>query len=131
MPDAAYYRAWRAAHPEYRRREVARTAARRSRFGREDRTAEYARHRATRASRAAEPIPTLHCGHELFDRAREIVGAPRSGLTVLLDPLYDDLLSVATLALLEGADAVAAVKRYAASEGRWRRVTGPIYENVA
>lgn len=129
MRDAGYYRAWRRDHPDYRRREVDRTRRRRAVLGREDRVIEY-RNRRSRAV-AVEPIPSLHRGHELFDRARAIVGPARSGLTILLDPLHEDLLSVATLALLEGRDAIEAVRRFRASETAWRRITGPIAMELA
>lgn len=126
-PDAAYYRAWRAAHPEYRKREAARSAARKAAEPRPDRSAEYRRRSdQLRHKREAERIGPLHVGHELFDRARAVVGPVRSGLTVLLDPLYEDLLSVATLALLEGQDAAAAVRRFRADEFAWRARTAPI-----
>jgi hypothetical protein len=94
------------------------------------RLAAKARYRRThpRPSRALElaPIPPLHVGHPVFDLAREVVGRNVSGLTVLLDPLHEDLLSVAALALLEGRDALEAVRRFRARETAWRRVTAPI-----
>ena len=43
--NAAYHRAWRAAHPEYRHREVERSRRRRAVHGRGDRSAEYTRQR--------------------------------------------------------------------------------------
>lgn len=124
--EAAYFRNWRRTHPGYRTREVKRVADRRRRIGREDRTVEYANRAAARDTRALEPMPTLHHGHPLFDQARLIVGPDRSGLTILHDPLYDDLISVATLALLRGEDATEAVRRYRASELNWRRRICPI-----
>lgn len=127
MTDAAYFRAWRAAHPEYRARQKAIRNERRRRLGREDRSIEYAR----RASRVIPPMPALHHGHPLFDEARALVGPNRSGLTVLHDPLYDDLISVATLAILRGQDAVEEVRRFRAAETAWRRMTYPIVVEVA
>ena len=47
-------------------------------------------------------------------------------LSTLYDPLYDDLLSVATLALVEGDDPVAAVRQYRKTESRWGRGTAPL-----
>jgi hypothetical protein len=74
----------------------------------------------------------MHLGHDLFDRARAIVGVPRSGLTILHDPLHEDLLSVAVVALVEGSDPSEAVRQYRASETAWRRVTGPLlFEGIA
>ena len=122
MSDAAYFRAWRAAHPEYRARQNRLRNERRRCHGRGDRTAEYAR----RKSRALPPIPGLHHGHDLFERARRIVGPRRTTLVALYDPLYDDLLSEATLALLEGRDAEEAIRHYGARERSYGRVTCPI-----
>ena len=89
MPDAAYYRAWRATHPEYRARQNRLRTERRRRQARGDRSAEYAK----RASRAIPPVPAMHVGHDLFEEARRVVGPRRTSLTTLYDPLYDDLLS--------------------------------------
>src|SRR6478735_6795232 len=118
MPDAAYFRAWRAAHPAYRERQNRLRNERRRRFGRGDRSAEYRR----RASRAIPGVPGLHLGHALFEDARRIVGQRRSSLVALHDPLHDDLLSEATLALLEGRDPIVAVRRYGATERTYGRV---------
>lgn len=127
MANAAYYRAWRAAHPEYRARQNRLRAERRRRQGRGDRSAEYARRR----SRAIPPIPPLHVGHELFDRARRIIGPRLSALTTLHDPLYDDLLSEATLAMIEGRDPQEAVRAFAAQERAYGRITLPLFESAA
>jgi hypothetical protein len=127
VADAAYHRAWRAAHPEYRERQNRLRNERRRKHGRGDRTTEYAR----RLSRATPPLPGLHEGHELFDRARAVVGPRRSSLTTLHDPLYDDLLSVATLALIEGRDPTDAVRAYGAHERSFGRVTCPLFDLAA
>ena len=127
MPDAAYYRAWRAAHPQYRDRQNRLRAERRRRDGRGDRSAEYARRRKA----VIPPIPNLHVGHDLFELARRIVGPRRTSLVVLHDPLYDDLLSEATLALIEGRDPAEAVRVYGARERSFGRVTCPILEGAA
>jgi hypothetical protein len=124
MPDAAYFRAWRAAHPEYRARQNRLRNERRRRLGRGDRSAEYRR----RPSRSIPGVPALHLGHHLFEEARRIVGHRHSTLASLHDPLHDDLLSEATLALLEGRDPVEAVRRYGAMERSFGRVTAPLTE---
>jgi hypothetical protein len=124
MADAAYYRAWRAAHPEYRARQNQIRTERRRRFGRGDRSAEY----AGRPSRAIPSVPGLHHGHDLFERARRIVGPRRTSLVTLDDPLYDDLVSEATLALIEGRDPVVAIRRYGARERAFGRWTAPLFE---
>jgi hypothetical protein len=124
VPDAAYYRSWRAAHPEYRERQNRLRAERRKRNGRGDRSQEYARRRR----RAMGPMPAMHLGHDLFEMARRIVGPRRTSLVTLYDPLYDDLLSEATLALIEGRDPEDAVRRYGAAERTFGRVTCPILD---
>jgi hypothetical protein len=124
LPDAAYYRSWRAAHPEYRERQNRLRAERRRRKGRGDRTQEYARRR----SRALPPVPAMHLGHDLFEIARRVVGPRRTSLVTLYDPLYDDLLSEATLALIEGRDPEDAVRRYGAAERTFGRVTCQILD---
>lgn len=125
--NAAYHRAWRAAHPAYRARQNRLRAERRRRDGRGDRSAEYARRR----SRAAAPMPGLHHGHPLFEEARRIVGPRRSTLVVLHDPLYDDLLSEATLALIEGRDPHEAIRAFGARERAYGRWTAPLSERAA
>jgi hypothetical protein len=127
MSDAAYFRAWRAAHPEYRERQNRLRNERRRRDGRGDRSPEYAK----RPSRAIPPMPGLHLGHTLFERARQVVGPRRSTLVNLEDPLYDDLVAEATLALIEGRDPTDAVRRYGARERAFGRVTCPLLEEAA
>ena len=127
MSAAAYFRAWRAAHPEYRARQNRLRNERRRSKGRGDRSAEY----AARRSRAMPPMPGLHHGHTLFERAREIVGPRSTTLVNLADPLYDDLVAEATLALIEGRDPADAVRAYGARERAFGRVTCPLYEQAA
>ncbi len=118
MTTAAYYREWRAAHPEYREREKARLRRRPSR--------PYAlRPKSQRPSRAIPDVGPLHTGHEAFDLARSIVKRT-DGFTILLDPLYDDLIGVAVLAWLEGRDVTSAVLDFARTEKAWRRACGPL-----
>lgn len=124
MPDAAYFRAWRASHPGYRARQNVLRNERRRRTGRGDRTVEYQRRR----SRAIPDIPGLHLGHDLFEQARRVVGQRRTTLIALHDPLHDDLLSEATLALLEGRDPVEAIRRYGSKERAFGRMTCPILD---
>ncbi len=130
MPDAAYFRAWRAAHPEYRARQNRLRTERRKRYGREDRSSEVARRRTTSAG-SVPPVPPLHSGHQLFEHARQVVGPRRSSLVMLHDPLYDDLLSEATLAIIEGRDPREAVRVYGARERSFGRVTCPLIGDAA
>jgi hypothetical protein len=127
MSDAAYHRAWRAAHPEYRARQNRLRNERRARNGRGDRSAEYAR----RPSRAQPPAPGLHVGHELFEQARKVVGPRATTLVQLHDPLYDDLVSEATLAIIEGRDPKDAVRAYGARERSFGRVTCQLFDEAA
>jgi hypothetical protein len=127
MTSAAYFRAWRAAHPEYRLRQNRLRNERRRRDGRGDRSAEY----LSRPSRAMPPMPGLHLGHKLFERARQVVGPRRTTLVNLEDPLYDDLIAEATLALIEGRDPEDAVRAYGARERAFGRVTCPLFEQAA
>lgn len=124
MADAAYHRAWRAAHPDYRARQNQLRNERRRHAGRGDRSAEY----AARRSRAIPPMPGLHIGHDLFAVARRIVGPRRTSLVTLYDPLYDDLVSEATLALIEGRDPEAAVRSYGSRERSLGRLTCQLFE---
>jgi hypothetical protein len=127
MADAAYYRAWRAAHPEYRARQNRLRAERRRQKGRGDRAAEYARRR----SRALPPMPPLHASHDLFERARMVVGPRRTMFAALHDPLHDDLLSEATLALIEGRDPVEAIRSFRAREHAYGRMTCRLFADAA
>jgi len=124
VADSACHQAWRAAHPECRARQNQLRNERRLRAGRGDRSAEY----AARRSRALPPLPGLHRGHDLFALARRIVGPRPTSLVTLYDPLYDDLLSEATLALVEGSDPRAAVRAYGARERGFGRLTCPLLE---
>ena len=125
--DAAYYRAWRAAHPEYRARQNRLRNERRRREGRADRTAEYAKRPAGRSRRCPACTTATRCS----TRPAQVVGPRLTTLVSLADPLYDDLLSEATLALIEGADPVDAVRRYRAREAAFGRVTCPLFEQAA
>jgi len=127
MADAAYYRAWRAAHPEYRIRQNHLRTERRRLKGRGDRTAEYARRR----SRAIPPLPPMHFGHDLFVQARQIVGPRQTSLVELHDPLHDDLLSEATLALIEGRDPHEAIRSFRSRERAFGRITCPLFVDAA
>ena len=49
----------------------------------------------------------------------------------LHDPLYDDLVSEATLALIEGRDPADAVRAFGARERAFGRVTCPLLEDAA
>lgn len=117
MPDAAYLRRWRAAHPEYRAREALRSRARKA-------TSAYRAWRRTherRQSRALPPLPPLpplHQGHPILATARLIAGPA--------GPLWDDLVGEAALALVAGEDPAAAVTAFRRREQAWAFHTAPL-----
>jgi hypothetical protein len=76
-------------------------------------------------------MPGLHHGHQLFEEARRIVGPRRTAYVALHDPLYDDLLSEATLALIEGRDPHEAIRAFGARERAYGRWTAPLFERAA
>jgi hypothetical protein len=76
-------------------------------------------------------MPALHVGHELFERARDVVGPRLTTLVQLHDPLYEDLVSEATLAMIEGRDPEDAVRNYGARERAYGRVTCQLFEEAA
>lgn len=130
--DPAYWRTYRATHPEYAARDRARNRVRKAtRAPRLDRSAEYARRNAGRASGPIEPILELHYGHPLFDQARELV-APiaYTGMAYRFPSEVDreDARSEAVLAILEGRDAVEAVRSFLAGERGRRLVEAPLLE---
>ena len=127
---AQYARTWRAAHPDYHAQWRAQHAdeerERRRQRDRGDRSAEYRRRRLI----SSDPVPEPFLGHPLFAQARQLV-VPTRTWGDLQDPLNEDLMSVAVLAILEGEDPVAAVRAARAAEVRWRRSTGPIIGDFA
>jgi hypothetical protein len=131
MPDAAYYQAWRAAHPEYRAREAARSRQRERVRG--DRSAEYARQRARRTEqrqvRSADNGWTEQA-HPVLSEARDIASRQvrPDRRSVLMRPTFDDAVSEAALALLAGDDPTEAVQRYLRSERDWRWRTAPLLD---
>lgn len=112
--DPAYWRAWRAAHPEYRRREVERSRRRKLELGRGDRRAEYARRRS-RAAADATPLAPLYP-----DLVRGAV------VSFVRDELRMDLAQERALAELEGRDPDQAVAKYRGREHAWIRMTIPL-----
>lgn len=124
--DPAYWRKWRAAHPEYRQRQNRLRSERRKATGRGDRQAEYTR----RPSRAIPDIPPLHQGHSLLDRARAIVERFRrpDQRATLVDPLYDDMIGEAVVALLVGYDPVMTIQKTLHDEWQWRLRLAPLHD---
>jgi hypothetical protein len=100
----------------------------------QQRRVQDARYRAANRPKAQvqEPMPILHVGHDLFDQARELVATHTrmhpDNRRLYLDPLYDDLISVATLAILEGSDPETSLKTFLHDENRWRWSALPLLE---
>jgi hypothetical protein len=133
--NAAYHRAWRAAHPEYRRREVERSRRRRAAWGRDDRSIEYARQRERRA--LARRISAAENGwvaeaHPILEAARAAVlrhiGPDRR--SAFFRPTFEDAASEAVVAIVAGEDPVPAVRRYLAGERAWLMRTAPLLATV-
>jgi hypothetical protein len=134
MPDAAYYRAWRAAHPEYRAREAARSRHRKRVRG--DRSAEYARQRERRAEqrrrRDGEHGWTEQL-HPILSEARVIASrhVRPDRRSILMRPTFEDAVSEPALALLVGDDPTEAVQRYLRSERDWQWRTAPLLDGLS
>jgi len=77
-----------------------------------------------------EPIPPLHVGHPLFELAHQLVRrwCRVSTLTSLVDPLYDELMGTALLALVEGRDPKGAIRVEQKREQKWRLRTVPLFD---
>ena len=131
--NADYFRTWRKANPEYRRREAERSRRRRLAGARGDRTAEYARQRERRAEQrqvcSAENGWTDQA-HPILDTARAValdhVRPDRRSL--LTRPTYEDAVSEASVALVAGADPAEAVRAYLRTERDWVMHTAPLFD---
>jgi hypothetical protein len=133
--NAAYHRAWRAAHPEYRRREVERSRRRRTLHGRGDRSAEYARQRERRAlahQLSSGENGSTQTSHPLLELARTVAsGHVRPDRrSAYFRPTYEDAVSEALVAIVAGEDPVPAVRRYLADERAWLSRTAPLLDDV-
>jgi len=111
MPDAAYYRAWRAAHPDYRKRNAERLARRRKSLTPEQRRKERG---VRRPVQRPEPLPPLYPSLQ-----------HGTAVSFWEDELRLDLAQEAWLAALEGADPQTAVTAYRRRELAWRHHTCP------
>ena len=133
--NAAYHRAWRAAHPEYRAREVERSRRRRALHGRGDRSAEYARQRERRA--IGRRLESGENGwteetHPILEAARTaaLCHVRPDQRSAFFRPTFEDAVSEATVAIVAGDDPVLAVRRYVASERAWLMHTAPLLDTV-
>jgi hypothetical protein len=130
--DPGYWRKWRAAHPEYRARERERRRGRTRRY--DDRRAEYKkqaeRRRRLRLREIAENGWVID-HHPLLEQAKEVASSltTRDRGVVIYEPRWEEAVSVAALALVEGEDPELAVKKHLHRESEWRYRTCPL--NVA
>ena len=115
MPDAAYYRAWRRAHPAYRQRQLELHQARRAAMSAQERRLDRGVGRPA-PSRCSEPL----LGHLQHGQS----------ISFWEDELRMDLHQEAALAVLEGRDPVAACRRYRYVEREWFRLTFSFIEEV-
>jgi len=111
MPDAAYYRAWRANHPAYRERQPGLHRARRAGMTLEERQKDRGVYKPVPP---AEPLPLL-------------LPALQHGTAISFweDELRLDLAQEAWLAVLEGLEPGPAVAAYRRREIAWRHHTCP------
>lgn len=126
----SYWSEWRAAHPEYRERQVALRRARRARQGRGDRSSEYARQRERRAeqrSRQAGDHGSLEVHPFVYlAQAFALRVARPDRRAVMHRPTYDDVVSSVVVALFEGSDPTAAAVRSLRAERQWEHRTCPL-----
>jgi len=140
LPDAAYYREWRKAHPEYRKKQNLLRRERRKRKGREDRSEEYKRRGKTYLARASEKHvqerlqATGDNGwcleSSLIRKAKELalrVKKPDLRTTVY-DDTYEELVCVCVLALCEGNDPEEAMKAWMTERSTRTRMGAPLYD---
>ena len=118
MADAAYYRAWRASHPEYRERERHRKRERRHRMTPMERRQDRGRKKPI----IHDPLPALHLGSDIFDHAKRLARFSH-GYEVWEHPFYDDLIGEIVLALVEGRSPTQARRDFLGREYDWQRNT--------
>ena len=133
--NAAYHHAWRAAHPEYRQREVERS--RRA----EHCTAEVTAPRSTPGSASVGPSLVGCAQGRTASSTRAIPCSRRRGIvalgqvrpdrrSVLFRPTFEDAVSEALVAIVAGEDPVPAVRRYLAAERAWLIRTAPLLDHL-
>lgn len=126
--DPGYWRKWRAAHPEYRKRERARSKARPVK-SHGDRKAQYQRRRQ-RVTQATGDNGWVETQHPLMDEAASVTQRhiKPDRRTYYLDPLYEECLMEAALALVEGSDPDVAVVATLRRERLIRSKQAPLYD---
>lgn len=117
---AEYYRKWRAAHPEYKKREAERSRRRKAQYGRGDRTKEYQRQKERRRQQRLRKNAELGSLAEssLVRKARVLAASmlKPDRRTTLHDDRHEDLVGEAVLALCEGKDPAEAMRSWLKKE---------------
>ena len=134
--NAAYHRAWRAAHPEYRRTRgrALPPAASPAWPGRPlRRVRPPARASGHRPSAASGRERLAETSHPLLEAARTVaLGQVRPDRrSVLFRPTFEDAVSEALVAIVAGEDPVPAVRRYLAAERAWLSRTAPLLDTCS
>ena len=118
--SAEYYRKYRAANPEYRKREAERSRRRKAEKGRGDRTEEYRRRAERLRQRRLREAADHGCLAEssILRKARALAVEIRKPdrRTTLWDDTHDDLVGIAVVALCEGKDPAEAMRSWLKKE---------------
>jgi hypothetical protein len=128
--DPDYWRKWRAAHPAYRARERARSAARGMK-SHGDRAGQRARARIRLQQRNGDN-GGIEPGHPIVDQAIAIARrfvSPDHRRDIVV-PLYEEAVCIAALAICADEDAPAAVESFVKAERGWGYRTAPILVEV-
>lgn len=130
--DPDYWRKYRARNPEYRAREKARMAARVNK-SHGDRQAQNARRRERYHRERGNNGPPATQAHPIMDQAAQVAQAyvKPDRRTHYLDPLYEEALMTAALAILAGDDPHAATQAVVRAERNHRAHQAPLLEDIA
>lgn len=129
MPDAAYYRKWRASHPEYRARQV---KIQRERNRRSPRKRDYKREYQQRLDlrRLQEPRGGALLESSLIRKAKQLALRVKQpdNRTYMYDDTYEELVSECLLAMCEGRDPGKAMHRWMSKRRIFSAFWAPLYE---
>lgn len=121
--DPAYWREWRAAHPEYRARERERRRGRPRGWNARERESQRLRRQRQRADHG-----WTESGHPVMDQAARVAAryVHPDMRSLYTDALYEEALMTAALAILEEQDPHEAVREVLHRERLWRWRTRPL-----
>jgi hypothetical protein len=124
--SAEYYRQWRAAHPEYRKRQNELRKKRRAEKGREDRQREYANQRVQRRRKNGDNGHLLESS--VVRKARELVLQRRKPdiRNDLYNDAFEDLVGEVVLALCEGKDPGECMDVWTKEDNAWKYRRAPL-----